>query len=120
MLLITSSGISILSENTDTLTLDVQVHALLMAPDPAESFAVKPTQVAQPHAADGQHRLAVTTPDFEAPVLTLETQTHTITQINPSSRKVREIQEMRMNCEVYIRLIRQVSPLTSSLWMCVY
>lgn len=47
-----------------------------MAPDPAERFAVKPTQVAEPHAADGQHRLAVATPDFETPVLTLKTQAH--------------------------------------------
>lgn len=61
------------------LTLNVQEHALLMAPDPAERLAVKPTQVAELHAADGQHRLAVTTTDFKTPVLTLKTQTHPCT-----------------------------------------
>lgn len=50
-----------------------------MAPDPAECLAVKPTQVAEPHPADGQHRLAVTTTDFETPVLTLKTQTRPYT-----------------------------------------
>lgn len=54
------------------LTLNVQEHALLMASDPAEGFAVKSTQVAETHAADGQHRLAVTTADFEPPVLALK------------------------------------------------
>lgn len=47
-----------------------------MPADPAEGLAVKPTQVAEPHAADGQHRLAVTPADFKTPVLTLKTQTH--------------------------------------------
>lgn len=54
------------------LTLNVQEHALLMASNPAEGFTVKPTQVAETHTTDGQHRLAVTTADFEAPVLALK------------------------------------------------
>lgn len=57
------------------LTLDVQVHALLVAPDPAERLAVEAAQVGQPHAADGQHRLAVATPHLKAAILTLGTQT---------------------------------------------
>lgn len=46
-----------------------------MTSDPAERFAVESAQVGEPHAADGQHRLAVTTADLEPPVLALRTQT---------------------------------------------
>ena len=45
-----------------------------MASDPAERFAVESTQVGELDATDGQHWLPVTTPDFEAPVLTLKRQ----------------------------------------------
>lgn len=62
------------------LTLDVQEHALLMTSDPALRLAVESTQVGEPHAADGQHGLAVTAADFKTPVLTLKTQTQTYCQ----------------------------------------
>lgn len=39
----------------NTLTLNVQEHALLMASDPAERFAVESTQVGELDAADRQH-----------------------------------------------------------------
>lgn len=59
------------------LTLDVQVHALLVAADPAECLAVEAAQIGEPHAADGQHRLAVATPHFKSPIWTLgNTQKH--------------------------------------------
>ena len=45
-----------------------------MASDPAERLAVEAAQVRQPHAADGQHRFAVTTTNFKTPVLALRTQ----------------------------------------------
>lgn len=45
-----------------------------MASDPAERLAVEAAQVRQPHAADGQHRFAVTAADLEAAVLALRTQ----------------------------------------------
>lgn len=57
------------------LTFNVQEHALLMTSDPAERLAVKSTQVGEPHAADGQHRLAVTPTNFKPPILALRTQT---------------------------------------------
>lgn len=63
-------------KNAQILTLDVQVHALLVAPDPAERLAVEAAQVGQPHAADGQHRLAVATPHLKAAVLTLRKKRH--------------------------------------------
>lgn len=65
------------SHYSTLLTLDVQVHALLMAPDPAQSFTVKSTQIGELHSADGQHGLPVTTSDFNAAVLTLGTHNHT-------------------------------------------
>lgn len=47
-----------------------------MTSDPAERLTVKATQVGEPHAADCQHRLAVTTADFKTSILALKTQTH--------------------------------------------
>lgn len=64
------------NHTTHILTLNVQKHALLMTSDPAECLAVEAAEVGEPHAADCQHRLAVTAADFKAAVLPLETQTH--------------------------------------------
>lgn len=60
----------------EMLTLNVQVHALLVAADPAECLAVEAAQVGEPHTADGQHRLAMATPHFKSPIWTLPTHTH--------------------------------------------
>lgn len=58
----------------NSLTLNVQEHALLVASDPAQSLTVESTQVCEPHAADGQHRLPMAAAHLEASVLTLKTQ----------------------------------------------
>lgn len=42
-----------------------------MAPDPAQGFAVKPAQIAEPDAADRQDRFAVTTAHVKTYVVTL-------------------------------------------------
>lgn len=54
------------------LTFNVQKHALLMASYPALCLAVKPSQIAESHPADGQHGFAVTAADLKPPVPTLE------------------------------------------------
>lgn len=70
------------------LTLDVQEHALLVASDPAEGLAVEAAQVRQPHAADGQNRLAVAPPHLKASVLTLQ-QTHKTYSSDSDSERTR-------------------------------
>lgn len=57
------------------LTLNIQEHALLMAPDPAEGFTVKSTQITEPDATDGQDRFAMTTAHFKTSIMTLDTDT---------------------------------------------
>lgn len=72
----TDVGVESSGHDHNILTLDVQEHALLMTPDPAERFAVEAAQVAEPHPADRQRRLAVAAAHLEASVLALETRTH--------------------------------------------
>lgn len=47
-----------------------------MAPNPAEGFAVKSTQIAEPDAADRQDWFAMTTAHFKTPILALRIETH--------------------------------------------
>lgn len=60
------------------LTLDIQKHALLVASNPAEGFAVKSTQIAEPYATDRQDRFAMATAHFKTSTVTLWTRTHII------------------------------------------
>lgn len=53
-----------------------------MAPDPAQGFTVKSTQIAEPDAADRQDRFAMTTAHVKTYIVTLwmqrQTQLHVV------------------------------------------
>lgn len=48
-----------------------------MAPNPAQGFAVKSTQIAEPDATDRQDRFAMTTAHIKTYIMTLQMQTQT-------------------------------------------